>query len=772
MNNLIILETLSKSIKESYDYLEVDSYFEEVKNFINQGNKTQEELYNFMILQALGRLAGQELNDIIGLELKDWNCVARDVLRHKIYSEVSERSFRVKISQGVQLGLYDTSLDSYGEDELAGILQNLNSSRDSLFDYAGLKSLYDRYLLRDTAGNLLETPQERFMVIALHLMSVEDSKDSTRASKVIMMYEALSNLLLTVATPTLANAGKPKAQLASCQILTTEDSLRGIFDDLTDVSSFSKHGAGIGIYIGKLRATASDIRGNKGVSSGVIPWVKGLDNTAVSVNQLGVRNGAISVWLDIWHRDVFDFIDLRLNTGDQSKRAHNVFPGLSIPDIFWRRVQERGTFTLFDPHEVKTVMGYSLEDCYDEALYVEGVISPILNKFTYRYTACEEAAKKGLLNNVKTVPALDIVKSILKASLETGIPFTMNRDTVNRTNPNSHAGMIYSSNLCTEVLQNQSPSYVVLEDFDHNGVSTIKKVLGDLVTCNLSSLVLNRIKKYSLANNMEFLDTLRNVIYIQMRALDNVVTLNTLPVPAATYTNRRYRSVGAGQQGIAALLAMEGIDWDSEESVTYIGELQKNIHAFSIRASADLALERGSYPLYAGSDWATGAYFDKRNDGDRDYWDSLKQYVQTRGMRNAYLFAIAPTGSTGVIAGSTPSIDPVFDYVYYEKKKNFVIPVLLPDLSFETLPFYKPTGAMKYEGDIELAQMWAIKQNEIRSKYIDQGSSFNLYVNDEIKAKSLLRIHIECWQRGIKTTYYTRVATKPMVTADCVSCSA
>jgi ribonucleoside-diphosphate reductase alpha chain len=695
----------------------------------------------------------------------NWNKFARYVLQQELYKRASKnRSYDASLKYGDFYGLIKTLtekkqytpdlLANYSKEELIEAGKAIVPERDELFDFAGLHQLMKRYLVKDYDGSIYELPQERFMIAALHLMMPEKEN---RIKKAIELYWAVSNHYLTLATPTLTNAGRVTGGLSSCFVLTSHDSLRGIYDDNTDVATFSKNGAGIGIYIGKLRAAGSDIRGFKGAAGGTIGWIKQLDNTAVSVDQLGQRKGAIAVYQDIWHKDVLNFIDLRLNTGDKDKRAYNVFTGLCIPDEFMRQVDKRGDWYLFDPHEIKQVMGFSLEDFYDKKkLGEKEKPNPIDHAWTYHYYLCVDNNK---LSKIR-IPAIEIAKRFMRAQLETGLPYMFYRDTANRNNPNSHCGMIYSSNLCTEISQNQSPSIVVTEEIDwETGKVIITKDIGDLVTCNLSSLVINNV----IRDNV-----LERVINIQMRALDNVISLQRVPVPQAQYTNLKYRAVGAGEQGIAALLAAEGIRWDSEEAVEYIEKLEEKIMLYTIKASALLGKEKGSYPVFEGSKWNTGEWFEERGLNSPE-WLEVK-HLAMKHMRNGYLRAIAPTGSTSIIAGSTAGIDPIFDVIYFERKKDYQLPIVVPDLSPKTWFLYKPTMRMSYDGEKELAHMWAIRHGEVRQKFVDQAISHNFYIPQTIKAKNFLRLHMENWERGVKSSYYTRSWDKKHEDA-CLACS-
>ncbi|RSL29238.1 hypothetical protein D7Z54_32390 [Salibacterium salarium] len=375
----------------------------------------------------------------------DWTYIAAKTYLTKLYKEASRnRSYDASEKYGdfygllkklAGMGVYSPAiLEKYSRDEIKELSEVIEPDRDLLFNYPGLYTLATRYLADDRKGNTYELPQERWLVIAMTLM--QDEPADKRSHLVKEAYWALSNLYMTVATPTLANAGLSHGQLSSCFIDTVDDSLIEIYNSNTDIARLSKDGGGIGTYLGKVRALGSDIKGYTGVSSGIIPWIKQLNNTAVSVDQLGSRKGAIAVYLDVWHADILAFLDLKLNNGDDRQRAHDIFTGVCLPDLFMETVEKRGDWYLFDPHEVRQVMGYSLEDYYDET---KGSGS-----FREKY---EECVQSNELTKTK-VPAIQIMARIMKSQLETGTPYMFYRDTVNRMNPNKHEGIIYSSNLC------------------------------------------------------------------------------------------------------------------------------------------------------------------------------------------------------------------------------------------------------------------------------------------------------------------------------------
>lgn len=430
------IEQQIAKLQQRYTEDELESFVRLSDRWLRKNdNATFDAWADAMILQVLS---------LIDEEEPYWTFVAAHLYLEKLYNQFAAQrgvaptdvyqAFPAQLARYTEAGLYHNSLTAkYSAQELQQLTSYLDASRDELFTYIGLKTLMDRYVVRDYTKTPVELPQERWMAIAMTLMQ-DETED--RLAKVQEAYWAMSNLYMTVATPTLSNAGKTHGQLSSCFIDTVDDSLQSIYDTNTDVATLSKYGGGIGVYMGKIRSRGSAIKGFKGASSGVLPWIKQLNNTAVSVDQLGQRQGAIAVYLDVWHKDVFTFLDLRLNNGDERLRAHDIFTGLCIPDIFMEAVEAREDWHLFDPHEVREVMGFSLEDSYDEA---KGNGS-----FRTNYAAC---VANPLLSR-EVVPAIDIMKRIMRSQLETGVPFMFYRDEVNRMNPNQHEGMIYSSNLC------------------------------------------------------------------------------------------------------------------------------------------------------------------------------------------------------------------------------------------------------------------------------------------------------------------------------------
>lgn len=746
MTTIIIKDPVEKSA--SFDRNRLDSFIKRVTtiNSPAYNNKVAR------IIESKSELKADEITAILiktALENVDeanteWTFEAAKIYLHNLYKKASlNRGYNPNEKYGdlyhllntlTNKGIYSTKiLEKYSRIEVEKLAKLINPNNDQLFDYVGLHTLATRYLATDHYKNTYELPQERWLIIAMYLM--QDEPGEKRFELVKEAYWALSNLYMTVATPTLANAGLAHGQLSSCFIDTVEDSLIGIYNSNTDIARLSKDGGGIGVYMGKVRSRGSSIKGFTGASSGVIPWIKQLNNTAVSVDQLGRRKGAVAVYLDVWHADILSFLDLKLNNGDERQRAHDIFTGVCLPDLFMEQVENRGDWYLFDPHEVRNVMGYSLENFFDEE---KGQGS-----FRQRYEECVQNP-----NLKKTqVPAIQIMARIMKSQLETGTPFMFYRDEVNRKNPNKHQGMIYSSNLCTEIMQNMSPTLQYEEVIDGDTIITYKKS-GDFVVCNLSSINLGRAINTTAKDQY----ILERLIPIQIRMLDNVIDLNTIDVKQATITNKKYRAIGLGTFGWHHLLAKIGVKWESKEAVDLADNLYEFISQLTIQASVSLAKEKGAYPLFEGSDWQTGEYFKVRGylDGDKaGKWTEVMTEVKEFGIRNGYLMAIAPNSSTSVIAGSTASIDPIFKPFYYEEKKDFKLPVVAPDLDHNNYDIYRRSAYI-------VDQRWSVQQNAARQRHIDQSISLNFYVPNNIKARVLLDLHLQAWDSGLKTTYYVR----------------
>lgn len=701
-------------------------------------NLNLDERYRFLVKAAV---------ELTTKEAPRWEFVAARLCFHdfkrKLTKEMRERGiddFYDKVLYFTQEGLYGAYImQNYSREELLLAESYMDESRNHLINYSGLELLLKRYVVHNHANVPLETVQEMFLGIALHLAMLEER--GVRMHWVKRFYDMLSTLSVTMATPTLANARKPFHQLSSCFIDTVPDSLEGIYRSIDNFAQVSKYGGGMGLYFGKVRARGSSIRGFEGAAGGVIRWIRLANDTAVAVDQLGVRQGAVAVYLDVWHRDLPEFLALRTNNGDDRMKAHDVFPAVCYPDYFWQQARDNieGEWHLFCPHEVYTVKGYHLEDYFGD-------------EWTARYLDCVQDKRISK----RTLPIKDVIRLIIKSAVETGTPFAFNRDLVNRANPNGDKGIIYCSNLCTEIAQNMS----AIESLDQtvktiDGEEVVVTVTkpGDFVVCNLASLSLGHL-------DVENTQALEEVVESAVRALDNVIDLNFFPLPYAKITNGRYRPIGLGVSGYHHMLAKRHIAWESEEHLAFVDEVFENINYAAIKANCQNAREKGKYPLFEGSDWETGAYFDKRGYTSAR-WQKLKSEVREVGLRNGYLMAVAPTSSTSIIAATTAGVDPIMDRFFLEEKKNGLMPRVAPELAMDNFWHYKSAH--------HIDQSYSVRACGVRSRHIDQAQSMNLYITNDYTFRGVLNLYIQAWECGVKTIYYIR--SKSLEVEECESCS-
>ena len=679
-------------------------------------------------------------------EAPQWERIAARLLMLKFDLELARTmtsrgigDFYDKLVYLTQEGLYgDYILAHYSPEEIRRYAAWIRPERNALLNYSGLSLLLDRYIIRTGKGVAMESPQEMFLGIAMHLAMKETHH---RDQWVQRFYDMLSQLQVTMATPTLSNARKPFHQLSSCFIDTVPDSLDGIYRSIDNFAKVSKFGGGMGMYFGKVRAAGSSIRGFEGAAGGVIRWIRLANDTAVAVDQLGVRQGAVAVYLDVWHRDLPEFLNLRTNNGDDRMKAHDVFPAVCYPDYFWEQARDNleGDWYLMCPHEIQTVKGYALEDCWGE-------------EWTQKYLDCVHDSRI----RKRAIPIKDIIRLIIKSAVETGTPFTFNRDTVNRANPNRNRGMIYCSNLCTEIAQNMDQITQLeqsIQTIDGETVVVTVTKPGEFVVCNLASLSLGHIDP----DNRE---ELYSIVRSAVRALDNVIDLNFFPLPYAKINNHNYRPIGLGVSGYHHMLAKQGIPWESDAHLAFAEKVFADIHYAAICASCEIAKEKGSYPYFDGSLWQTGAYFEERGLTD-ERWAQLRREVAQFGLRNGYLLAAAPTSSTSIIAGTTAGLDPVMNRYFLEEKKNGLVPRVAPELSMKTFWYYKNAHLID--------QTWSVRACGIRQRHIDQAQSMNLYITNEYTFRQVLKLYLLAWEQGVKTVYYIR--SKSLEVEECEVCS-
>lgn len=675
-----------------------------------------------------------------------WEKIAGRLLYYRFHKNLKKTEQRLGISSFYDKiryltgeGLYGAYiLENYTHEEVDALVELIDESRNDLFTFSGLDLIISRYLIHDHRHVPMESTQEMYLGIAMHLAMKEPEN---RAFWVKQFYDMMSLHQVTMATPTQSNARKPYHQLSSCFIDTVPDSLDGIYHSISQFANVSKYGGGMGMYFGKVRSRGGSIRGFEGASGGVVRWIRVVNDTAVAVDQLGMRQGACAVYLDAWHKDLPEFLQLRTNNGDDRMKAHDIFPAVCYPDLFWKMAKESldQDWYLMDPHDILMIKGYSLEDSFGE-------------EWEQKYFDC---VRDNRISK-RVLPLKEIVRLILKSAVETGTPFAFYRDTVNRANPNKHKGMIYCSNLCTEIAQNMSAAELVstsieTKDGDEVIVTTTKP--GDFVVCNLASLCLGNID----VDNHEEIERLTSSV---VRALDNVIDLNFYPVPDAQRTNSQYRAVGLGVSGYHHMLAKHHIQWESDAHLDFVNRVFEDIGYASVKASADLAKERGSYLHFEGSEWQTGEYFTRR-DYTSERWQNLQKQIADTGIRNAWIMATAPTSSTSILIGTSAGLDPVMNRFFLEEKKGAILPRVAPELSMDTYWYYKQAHYID--------QSWSVRAAGIRQRHIDQAQSLNLWITNEYKMSQLLNLYILAWESGVKTIYYVR--SKALVPEDCESCS-
>jgi ribonucleoside-diphosphate reductase alpha chain len=658
-------------------------------------------------------------------------------------TELYARALSAYVEKGVALELLDPALADYDLERLG---RALLPERDLQFTYLGLQTLYDRYFIH-SEGVRFELPQIFFMRVAMGLALREPEKDA----RAIEFYELLSSFDYMSSTPTLFNAGTLRPQLSSCYLTSVPDDLRGIFGAIQDNAMLSKFAGGLGNDWTRVRALGSYIKGTNGKSQGVVPFLKVVNDTAVAVNQGGKRKGAVCAYLETWHLDIEEFVELRKNTGDDRRRTHDMNTANWIPDLFMKRVFEDGEWTLFSPSDTP-----DLHDLYGRA-------------FEERYIGYEEQAKAGKLKLHKTVRAQNLWRKMLAMLFETGHPWMTFKDPCNLRSPQQHAGVVHSSNLCTEITLNTSDD--------------------EIAVCNLGSINLPQ----HIVDGQLDLDKLRKTVRTAVRMLDNVIDINYYSVPQAERSNLRHRPVGLGVMGFQDALYKQHIAYSSDQAVTFADRSMEAISYFAIESSSELAAERGSYSSYAGSLWSQGIFpIDSLDILERergsDYlqvdrsqtldWTNLREQVKAQGMRNSNVMAIAPTATIANITGVSQSIEPTYQNLYVKSNLSgeftVVNPYLVRDLKARGLWDNVMVNDLKYyDGSVqaidrvpadlkaiyatafEVEPRWLVESASRRQKWIDQAQSLNLYINNA-SGKKLDVTYRMAWYSGLKTTYYLR----------------
>lgn len=718
--------------------LEIDlQSFENYLDSIYSQNISSEKIQDILINYAVSMTSVEE---------SDWTYLAGKLLMRKTQEGVfknrgfSYGNFYETIKKMVELGVYDSRLKEYGEEEIRELEKEIDISRDMIYDYAGANMFVNRYLLK-YSGKIFELPQEVFMCIAMLLAINEENRVLVAKN----FYNALSLKKISLATPILANLRVPNGNLSSCFITAMDDNIESIFYNIDTIAKISKNGGGAGLNISRIRAKNSMVNGYHNASGGVIPWIKIINDTAVAVNQQGRRAGAVTVALDSWHLDIESFLELQTENGDQRGKAYDIYPQVVVSDLFMERVEKNLEWTLLDPYEIRMKYGVELCELYGE-------------KFEKKYLEIE---KDRDITLKKIVKARELFKEIMKTQIETGMPYIFFKDRANLMNHNNHVGMIGNGNLCMESFSNFSPSRDFKESIDEN--SGVRKVnLGEVHTCNLVSLNLAEIEREELEKN----------ISIAVRILDNTIDLTKTPIKESDKHNRNYRAIGVGTMGLADYLAREYMIY--EESILEIDEIFEEIALYSLKSSALLAKERGSYPMFKGSQWDRGVFFQKdenwylENSKYSQKWKEVFELVKEYGIRNGELTAVAPNTSTSLLMGSTASVNPTFSRFYIEKNQKGAVPRVVKYLKDRSwfYPEFKNVDPQTY-----------VKIMGRIGKWTTQGVSMELIfdLNKNIKAKDIYDTFMTAWKEGCKSVYYIRTIQKSTnimnEKEECESCS-
>ena len=690
--------------------------------------------------------------DLITVENTSWQDIAWRLLILDIYKEASKnRKIKIKdlYKSKSYKSLFDEYIDAwlyykdfykyYSEEDIIKAGKHINADTDFSYNYTTALMYKKRYLLNPN-GIIKELPQEMYMSVALFLAIPESDKD--RLDVAFKIYDYCSTGKISLPTPTLLNSRTNYHQLSSCFKLNVDDDLRSIYHNVENMAQISKFGWGIWVYLWNIRSKWGYIRGVKWTAGWVNPWIKVINDTAVAVNQLWARAWAISVTLDVFHRDIYDFLDLQTETWDIRKKAFDVFPAVSFPDLFMKRVQENGAWTLFDPKEINDKVGKKLQDHFSE-------------EFEKFYVECENNPKLELK---ETVSARDLFKKFMKTTVETGMPYAFFRDTVNKANPNKHAWNIYSTQLCVEICQNTSAAKFVEETLEDWKI-VIKYEPGDTVVCNLASINIAKVNKDK---------EIDSVLPIAMRVLDNVITLNFYPIKEAELTSKKYRSVWLWFLWLAEYLATNKLSYDTKEAREVVDNLFEKYAYATLNASNKIAKERWTYEVYEWSDWSKWILLWKDekwfndNSSMNSKWSKLIENIKKDGLRFAYHLAPAPNTSTALVVWTTASILPIYKKYFVET--NAVAPSVnvAPNLWEDNFWYYKEYVNLNMNDVIDMVS--------VIYKWIDQSISFEWMINPaKVSPVELYNYYLRAWNSWIKTVYYVR--SMSLEVDSCESCS-
>ena len=724
---------LTESIKNLYDGVSIS----DMKSALVMSARTKVEIepnYSFVTARILLDELRSEALTFLGVAEES---------SHPEMKENYPKAFKAYIDKGIELEMLDPNLKTFDLDKLG---EAIDHDRDYQFTYLGLQTLYDRYFIhyQDTR---FELPQIFFMRVAMGLSAEEENRED----RAIEFYKLLSSFDYMSSTPTLFNSGTLRPQLSSCYLTTIPDDLDGIFGAMKDNALLSKWAGGLGNDWSPVRALGSYIKGTNGKSQGVVPFLKVANDTAVAVNQGGKRKGAMCAYLETWHLDVEEFLDLRKNTGDDRRRTHDMNTANWVPDLFMKRVELGANWTLFSPGEAP--------DLHD----LTGLA------FEKRYEEYEALAAEGKMDQHKTIPAKDLWRKMLTMLFETGHPWITFKDACNLRSPQQHVGVIHSSNLCTEITLNTSND--------------------EIAVCNLGSVNLPQHMKDGVLDQ----EKVKRTVTTALRMLDNVIDINYYSVDTAKNSNLKHRPVGMGLMGFQDALYMQDTPYCSDAAIEFADRSMEVISYYAIAASSDLAKERGTYPSYDGSLWSQGIFpkdsieileknrgseFLKVDRSETLDWDQLRAKVKKDGMRNSNVMAIAPTATISNITGVTQSIEPTYQNLYVKSNLSGEFTIVNPylvrklktlnlwdDVMINDLKYFEGslTEISRIPDDIkklfstafEVEPQYIVEAASRRQKWIDQAQSLNLYIGNA-NGKKLDLTYRMAWYSGLKTTYYLR----------------
>lgn len=710
--------------REPFDYAKIERLNEYATKGLNVDqallrSQIKVLVYDGMHTSEIFQAQMKAASGLISRDNLDMTFVAARYLLADTFKQATGTSgychLRETIEKGVAAGRFDHKMASTFDMEALNAA--IKPERDFLFDYIGLQNVVDRYLTRDNAKKLIEMPQHWLMRVAMGLALAEN--EATAAA--ITFYEKLSSFNMMTSTPTLFNAGTRHSQLSSCYLNTVADQISSetaegehrfasIYGTIEESARLSKFAGGIGTSWTRVRGAGSHIESTNGKSSGVVPYLKVYNDTAVAVNQGGKRKGSFAPYLEPWHPDFWDFCELKKEFGDERLRAHDIYPAGWIPDLFMQRVEQCGIWSEFEPNkypELHELHGQAFED---------------------RYRALELAGKA-----FRTRPAVEVWKHILTHLFETGHPWITFKDECNRRNPQDHVGVIHSSNLCTEITLNTSDT--------------------ETAVCNLASVNLAR----HIVDGEISVNRLEATVRTAVRMLDNVIDLNYYPSDRARASNMKHRPVGLGIMGETEAKVACGIAFDSEEGVAFSDKAMELISYFAIDESANLAAERGVYETFQGSKWNRGIlpiHTARRDDHEHfdsflgeDVWASLAEKA-SKGMRNSNLMAIAPTATISIITGTTPCNEPIFEIERDESNISGSFKVVDPCVKYGLPDLLRTVW--------QIDPIWVLRSAAARQKWLDQSQSLNIFVREGTRGRDLAEIYMMAWRLGVKTTYYLR----------------